>query len=94
MDTSKDKEKLKQLIPLIEEMKESVASEDYSIVKSQYDSIVKHWNSAETTLLVVKARLPMDKLRRIQRLCVLLLHRNLWIKKKAVGKFKSLTNFN
>lgn len=47
MDTSKDKEKLKQLIPLIEEMKESVASEDYSVVKSQYDRIVKHWNSAE-----------------------------------------------
>lgn len=47
LDTSKNKEKLKQLIPLIEDMKESIATENDSVIKNQYDRIFKQWNEAE-----------------------------------------------
>lgn len=47
VDTSRDKEKLKQLLPLIEDMKDGLNTESYPLVKSQYDRIFKQWNEAE-----------------------------------------------
>ena len=47
VDTSKDKEKLKLLLPLIEDMKEGLTTEGHSVVKYRYDRIFKQWNEAE-----------------------------------------------
>lgn len=47
VDTSRGKEKLKQLLPLIQDMKSGLSTESYPVVKSQYDRIFKQWNEAE-----------------------------------------------
>lgn len=47
VDTSADKQKLKQLIPLIEAMKKDILAGEVTTLRDQYDRILSQWNDAE-----------------------------------------------
>jgi len=47
VDMSTKKEKLRQIVPFIEDMKESVAAKEDSKIKLQYNRIFNQWNEAE-----------------------------------------------
>lgn len=47
VDTSANKQKLKQLIPLIESMKKDILAGEVTMLKSQYNKLLSQWNDAE-----------------------------------------------